>query len=309
MPTVSSALKIVIASVLYILYYAIVVFPFLSDNLLTNGVIGKWKSDAALIRYALLFCPALWVYLCVIVRNILNVRYLRSIVYPFLFLMFFAVSYAVLLIWGTSVLWSMLLTVPVGVIVFFVLILMSFKQDIRDKAISLKEDNLHSLQQGLNIIAYYIVPCVLAAFVFFATAGKTAVKAEEKTEAQAEEKTEAQAVPSDAISEIPLAEGCGYVSGLLRKAAEKINLNADDSLEKIAAAYQDEFRKKEIYGRIELNRSESDTAEFYLYRDKIVWLILTFEKKGRCERDSRNCFWSLAYGKDPCVRYVTADKE
>ena len=263
---------------------------------------GQWKYEAAPVHYALLFYPALWAYLYFTARHILKVRSLRTIVYPLFFLVFFAALYAVFMIWGSLVLWSLPVSVPVGILVLIGIIVFSLKQDIREKVSPLKAEDLEFEQKGLELIALIVVPVLLTALAFSALAKKdtAAVPAAEP------KKEKAVSAP---VREIPLTAGCEYLSGLLEQAAANVQIRADDSEEQIVSAYQNEFQKQDIYGKIELHRSDQNSGAFYLYRDKFVWLIFTFEKKGKCEAGTSNCFWSFSHSKNPCIQYVTADKK
>ncbi|MBO4520999.1 MAG: hypothetical protein J5787_07325 [Alphaproteobacteria bacterium] len=289
--------KILLASVCLIVYFCTVVFPFfMKDDFFINGL--TWK-DSSSFYYALVFYPAFWGYLCVVIRNILKVKSIRIPVYAVCFVVVFLACHAAALIWGDTVLWLMMLTVPLGLIGLLLILMWATKQDLKDR-FSLEKDEKPADafdQNLLNVVCFFLLPCFLIGILVTAAADR-----EEKAGTVVAKEVKK-------ISSRQMLDGCSYFSGLIKTANATVKIKETDPLEEIVKAYQNEFQNKDVYGKVELHQSDRDRGEFYVYNDNIVWLIFTFEKKGDCVPDSQNCFFSLMYGKEPCVQYITAEDQ
>ena len=114
---IKAGLKIVAASVCLIIYYLLIVYPYWERNASIATAWGIWKDTGAQAVYALLFYPAFAWYLHIVARNILSVRYIRMLVYPFCFLVVFAGFHGVFMIRDLPVIAGIAtVTLPVGII-------------------------------------------------------------------------------------------------------------------------------------------------------------------------------------------------
>lgn len=299
-----SGFKILLANVCFVVYCVTVVYPFFSKNVQLGEITQTWRYEAAPLHYVLLFYSAFWVYLCFIARHILKVQYIRTIVYSISFVVTFLACHGLMLIRGHFALFETVIGIPLGGIFLCLLLFWAFKKDIQDKLSPFQKKEDVFVQKLLSYFTLIAVPVLLISFAFNVLNDGTSSEKEEKTPITSQVKEEKISIP-----DVPLTAGCEYLSGLLKKASENIDFSSSAALDKVAEAYQSEFQKKELYGKIELNKLTTDYAEYHLYRNKIVWLIFRFEKKGKCTPNSRNCFFSVMHAKNPCVQYVTAKPE
>ena len=222
-----------------------------------------WRYESAQLHYALLFYSAFWIYLCIISKYVLNIRYMRSIIYPFCFIVIFFAFHGVAMIWGRVVLWGMVVSIPLGLVALGFVFFISLKKDIQDKLSPLQKKNDEFERKSLYIITLFLVPVLLISFTFYALKDEISEQPENKIESPSpREKTEVVSAP-----EVPLTAGCEYLSGLLKTAAGNVKIASSDTLKKVAETYQSEFQKKEVYGKIELHQLKADSAEFYLYKN------------------------------------------
>ena len=315
--TLKAGFKIIIASVCFILYSLLIVYPYWEKNASFRAAFGIWNNMGAQIVYAVLFYPAFWWYLRTLARHVLFVQYFKILAYPLCFLIVWAGFHGVFLIRDLPVVIGMAtVTVPLGVVGLIIALLWGMKQDIQLKFFSEKtrQEKLEFNKQLFDLLTVILLPCLLVFFAVYsirADIGMEKRLAEQKKVAAETEQDVAQSneqpVEKKTKKEFrgfSFSNGCDYFTGVMREASERVEIGENDSPEQIAKAYETEFKKEDVYGKIELHDIKPEYAEFYLWQKGVVWLIFRFEKKGVCLPDSQNCSFSLLHGKDPCTQYA-----
>lgn len=318
--SLKAGFKILVATGCLILYCLIVVYPYWEKNASIRTALGIWKGTREQTVYAILFYPAFWWYLRTVACHILYVRYIRLLIYPVCYLTVFAGIHGVLLIRDFPIVAGITaLTVPAGVIGLAFVLFFGLKQDIKARFISERKQQQDIIfdRQLFDVVVYIVLPCLLAGFAVYSVNADLPAEQETVTESREKEtipdRTEnrGETAPVEKKTKkesrgFSFSNGCDYFTGVMREASKKVEIGAEDSLEQIAKAYETEFKKEDVYGKIELHDVKPDYAEFRLWQKGVVWLIFRFEKKGVCSPDSENCSFSLLYGKDPCTQYAVA---
>lgn len=163
-----SSKTILWATLVYILYVAFIVMPFFMYASPPNEATSVWKFPSAPLVFALLFYPAFWGWSYFVVKNIFDVRYLRTLIYTIVFIVAFASIHVLFFIFSAVILWGMILTIPVGIILLVLLILASIIFDIKDFA---KKDSFeqkdNSLAKKIAVITvcYVIIPATCLSLI------------------------------------------------------------------------------------------------------------------------------------------------
>lgn len=161
-----SSKTILWATLVYILYVAFIVMPFFMYASPPNEATSVWKFPSAPLVFALLFYPAFWGWSYFVVKNIFDVRYLRTLIYTIVFIVAFASIHVLFFIFSAVILWGMILTIPVGIILLVLLILASIIFDIKDfsKKDSLKDNSL-AKKIAVITVCYVIIPATCLSLI------------------------------------------------------------------------------------------------------------------------------------------------
>lgn len=163
-----SCKTILIATLIYILYVAFVVMPFFIYASPPNEATIIWKFSSAPLVFALLFYPAFWVWSYFVVKNIFDVRYLRTLIYTIVYIVTFASIHILFFIFSAVILWGMLLTIPIGIILLVLLILASIIFDIKDfskKDSFEQKDNSLAKKIAIITVCYIIIPATCLSLI------------------------------------------------------------------------------------------------------------------------------------------------
>ena len=161
-----SGFKILLANVCFVIYCAVVVYPFFSKNAQPSEISQVWRYEAAPLHYAFLFYSAFWIYLCFIARHILKVQYIRTIVYPVSFIVTFLACHGLMLIRGRFALLETVIGIPSGGIFLCLLLFWSFKKDLQDKLSLFQKKEDKFVQNLLSFFTLIAVPVLLISFAF-----------------------------------------------------------------------------------------------------------------------------------------------
>ena len=162
----SSSLNIFLATVLFVLYVFVV---FSIPNPVKGHSIPTAEQFIYDIQYAQKIYPAFAIYTLIILKNILNVKNLKWLIYPIIIIVLnFSLHMIFVLAWGTFILWFGCFTIPLN---FRILIQLAFgiegyKKSLNEKSnVKLEETlnvgNDNKLQKKLNIIGYIVIPIFL----------------------------------------------------------------------------------------------------------------------------------------------------
>ena len=133
-----------------------------------NEATSIWKFSSAPLVFALLFYPAFWVWSYFVVKNIFDVRYLRTLIYTIVYIVTFASIHILFFIFSAVILWVMLLTIPIGIILLVLLILASIIFDIKDfskKDSFEQKDNSLAKKIAIITVCYIIIPATCLSLI------------------------------------------------------------------------------------------------------------------------------------------------
>lgn len=164
-----SSKTIFIATLVYIFYVAFIVMPFFWYVSPPNEATSVWKFQAAPLFFALLFYPAFWLWSYSVVKNIFDVRYLRTLIYTIVYIITFASIHLLFFIFSAVILWCLLLTLPIGIILLVILISVSIIFDIKDFEQKNKiPQNDKSLAKKITtiVVCYIVIPTTCLGLIF-----------------------------------------------------------------------------------------------------------------------------------------------
>ena len=161
--------NIIIATILFILYIVFVAFPFLVANQPPNEATTKWTYDYAPVHYAMIYFPAFALYVYSILKNILNVKCMRWLVYPLVFVMLFIATHMVFFVFSMVILWFGLITIPVGFIALIAIEGLAIGLDIKGNKQNTETNtaNYADIQKYIDIVGKFIIPILLLCFIIF----------------------------------------------------------------------------------------------------------------------------------------------
>ncbi len=165
----NASVDIIISTIFFLLYVIYIVFPFLAVNEPPNEATSKWAYDYAPVHYAMIYFPAFALYLYAILKNILNVKRIRRLIYPIVFIMLFIAIHMLFFVFSMVILWFLLFTIPIGAITLIVIERLAISLDVKerkqitDTGVSKNED----IQKILNFISCFIIPISLICFTVF----------------------------------------------------------------------------------------------------------------------------------------------
>lgn len=158
-----SSKVVLFATFIYILYVWFVVFPFFGYASPPDEATSDWKFPSAPLVFALLFYPAFWGWSYIVVKNIFDIHYLRTLIYTIVYIIAFASAHVLFFIFSALILWYAILTVPVGLFLLILIIVVSLFFDVRD---FMKNNELQSPDNALLkkiaviVVCYIIIPVI-----------------------------------------------------------------------------------------------------------------------------------------------------
>ncbi len=164
-----SCKTIFIATLVYIFYVAFIVMPFFWYASPPNEATIVWKFPMAPLFFALLFYPAFWLWSYSVVKNIFDVRYLRTLIYTIVYIITIASIHILFFIFSAVILWCLLLTLPIGIILLVILIFISIIFDIKDfrqKNKIAQNDNSLAKKITTIVVCYIIIPTTCLGLIF-----------------------------------------------------------------------------------------------------------------------------------------------
>jgi len=124
--------KILVSTILFILYISFVAFPFLAANQPPNEATSQWAYSAAPLHYALLYFPAFALYVYSICKNILDIQHIRWLIYPIIFIVLFVGAHMLFFVFSMIILWFCILTIPLGLAALIILEVFAIHLDIKN---------------------------------------------------------------------------------------------------------------------------------------------------------------------------------
>lgn len=281
----NASVNIIISTILLILYVIFVAFPFLATNQPPNESTSKWAYDYAPVHYAMIYFPAFAFYLYSILKNILNVKHIRWLIYPIVFVMLFVASHMVFFVFSMVILWFGLITIPVGFIALIAVEILAIGLDIKERkqASGTGISNHENIQKALNIIGGLIVPISLICFIVLLHFDITVFSPQ-------------MALLSEKQSSLQ----CERNKQIIQTAMNNINIDINNATyEDISNKFQKEFSKKDIYEPLlveKYDNVEARTGGYYsefefssnIAGGVMVKALYEFQKKGE---DNKNSFW------------------
>lgn len=164
-----SSKTILLATLIYLLYIAFIVIPFFAYASPPNEATSVWKFPTAPLFFSLLFYPAFWLWSYCVVKNIFDVRYLRTLIYTIVYIITFASIHLLFFIFSAVILWCLLLTLPIGIILLVILVFISFIFDIKDfeqKNKIAQNDNSLAKKITTIVVCYIIIPTICLGLIF-----------------------------------------------------------------------------------------------------------------------------------------------
>lgn len=278
----SAIRNIFIATVLFILYIIFVAYPFLAINQPPNESTSKWAYDYAPVHYAMIYFPAFALYVYSILKNILNVRHIRRLIYPIVFVMLFVAIHMVFFVFSMVILWFGLITIPVGFITLIVVEGVAIGLDIKEhKQVSeIGAIGNENIQKVLNIIGRFIVPISLICFIILLHFDITVYSPQMVL--QQEQQRSLQ---------------CERNKQVIQTAMNNVNIDVNNATyEDISNKFQEEFSKKDIYEPLlgkKYDKVDVTTGGYFSefqfsskYLDGVIFY--EFQKKGK---ENKNSFW------------------
>ena len=284
----SAIRNILIATVLFVLYIVFVAYPFLAANQPPNESTSKWAYDYAPVHYAMIYFPAYALYVYSILKNILNIKYLRWLIYPLVFIMLFIATHMVFFVFSMVILWFGLITIPVGFISLIAIEGLAIGLDIKGhkQNAETNTDNCANIQKYLDIICKFIIPISLLCFIVFFHFVITVLNPKMKLQAEHERSLQ-----------------CEKNKQVIQTAINNVNIDINNAtFKEISDKFQKEFSKKNIYeplldikyDKVEA-RTGGDFSEFQFsskYRDGVmVEAFYEFHRKNKCSGSNENCIW------------------
>lgn len=276
-------------SVIFFIYVFLVVIPFLKLNLPATEIDLEWRYEYAPFVYALLFYPAVWLWCYVIAKNILNVKYIRTIIYSLIYIIAFITAHMIFFIFSTVILWFCLLTIPIGIILFIAILVGSIIYDVKDIRAneSITHNSQNKSQELLTALVNYALPmffiCIIAQSGFFIY-------------------IQAHPLPPDTTP-------CKNFSNAIQLATKSIESDNNDTLVELTEKYEKEFNNINkysaiwgSYNHVSLRKLNKEQVEIYIrtkrnekvYNSKYTLLFeKEFNSKVKCDIAKKNCSWKL----------------
>ena len=281
----NASVSIIISTVLFVLYVVFIAFPFLATNQPPNESTSKWAYDYAPVHYAMIYFPAFALYVYSILKNILNVKHIRWLIYPIVFVMLFVAIHMVFFVFSMVILWFGLITIPAGFIALIVVEGVAICLDIKEHKEASEIDVLgnENIQKVLNIISRFIVPISLICFIILLHFDITVFSPQMAL--QQEQQRSLQ---------------CERNKQVIQTAMNNVNIDVNNATYKdISNKLQEEFSKKDIYEPLlgkKYDKVDVTTGRYFSefqfstkYRDGVmVEAFYEFQKKNK---DNKNSFW------------------
>lgn len=287
----NASVNIIVSNILFILYILFVAFPFLAVNQPPDESTSKWTYDYAPVHYAMIYFPVFALYMYSILKNILNVKHIRKLIYPLVFIMLFIAIHMVFFVFSMTILWFCLITVPVGFLTLIATEIFAINFDNKDDK-EITDDNINknnnkNIQKVLNITGCFIIPLLLVCFTVFLHYDITVLKPQMAQQAEQQKFL-----------------NCDNNKKVIQTAIKNTGINLNNaSIEEITQKFQKEFSNKDKY-KLLLGRNydmvESMADSYYSeikflskYKDGyMVSDIYSFERKGKCNKFNDNCIWN-----------------
>lgn len=281
----NASVSIIISTVLFVLYVVFIAFPFLATNQPPNESTSKWAYDYAPVHYAMIYFPAFALYVYSILKNILNVKHIRWLIYPIVFVMLFVAIHMVFFVFSMVILWFILITIPAGFIALIVVERVAICLDIKEHKEASEIDVFanENIQKVLNIISRFIVPIALICFIILLHFDITVFSPQ--IALQQEQQRSLQ---------------CERNKQVIQTAMNNVNIDVNNATYKdISNKLQEEFSKKDIYEPLlgkKYDKVDVTTGRYFSefqfstkYRDGVmVEAFYEFQKKNK---DNKNSFW------------------
>lgn len=121
-------LKVLAASLLFALYFLLIILPFADKYGFFNE--NKSPQQNKVVIYFLLTTPILLTYVWFVIVNFKNILFLKCLNYPLFFLNMFFGLFASLMALGGTVLWFMIIAIPILFIGLLISLLVGVSKDI-----------------------------------------------------------------------------------------------------------------------------------------------------------------------------------
>lgn len=280
--------NIIVATILFVLYIVFVAFPFFAATSPQTEASLEWAYNYAPIHYAMIYFPAFAIYVYSILKNILAVRYIRSLIYPIVFIILFVAVHMVFFVFSAVILWFAIITIPVGFIVLVAIEMLAIYFDIKDRKqngeINFSKNS--DFQMVLDILGKFVIPLLLFGICLLCAIMTVFMP---KMILQAEQERALQ---------------CERNKHVIQTALNNLNIDINNaSYEEISAQFQKEFSKNDIYEPLlgkKYDKVEANTGDYFSEfqfstkdQDSIhVEDIYTFEKKN--EHNEYNIWATMA---------------
>lgn len=119
---IKGGLKILSISLLFVLYFLLIVLPFAEQYGFFNENISPQQKKVVI--YYFLTIPIFIAYVWFVIVNFKNILFLKSLNYPAIVLNLFFGSFALLMAFGGTVLWLMIIGIPIlfiGLLISFII--------------------------------------------------------------------------------------------------------------------------------------------------------------------------------------------
>lgn len=284
----NASVSIIISTVLFVLYVVFIAFPFLATNQPPNESTSKWAYDYAPVHYAMIYFPAFALYVYSILKNILNVKHIRWLIYPVVFVMLFVAIHMVFFVYSMAILWFGLVTIPLGFIGLIAIEILAIILDIKEhkKGSESGVNSNESVQKTLHIIGALVIPVSLVCFILLLHFMITVF--DPNMELQADKQNLLQ---------------CERNKQVIQTAMNNVNVDLNNaSYEDISDKFKKEFLRKDIYEPLLGNRYDSvqvRTGGYYsefefssrFLDGSLIRALYTFKRDDKCRKNSENCFW------------------
>lgn len=121
-------LKVLATSLLFVLYFLLIVLPFADKYGFFNENKSPQQNKVAI--YYLLTTPIFLTYIWFVIVNFKNILFLKSLNYPLIFLNMFFGLFASLMAFGGTVLWLIIIAIPILFIGLLISLLVGVSKDI-----------------------------------------------------------------------------------------------------------------------------------------------------------------------------------
>ena len=125
--------RIAIPSWCLFLYIIVVLHPFVAISGPSSEMVTEWKFQFAPTLYFLLFLVGAICYLIEILKNIWYVRNYRLLCYLLVYIMCFILLHMWLLYFWPTILWLLIITIPVGAVGLIIVWIFAFIWDCYDR--------------------------------------------------------------------------------------------------------------------------------------------------------------------------------